>query len=705
MAERRGITRWIRLLLDREGAKRTERESQESLKRGTDPRAAERNVGRVRRALGGLRGVAIRLAGALAAVFAVRSIIRFGRESVAASEALAASQRTLQRTLENAGVAWAGVEREVRATSRALWDTHRLTDGEVFDSLQRLVTITGDYERSLASVGLVADVAAGLEMDRGRAAQYVGRVLNGETTVLRRYGIEIEEGADAVAVLTERFNGMAAEAMTGGEAARKAWGDLQEAIGAVLTTSAGGESTFDSITESIRKLTDGITDNAAEIGYWVGGFVRGTMAVARTAWGLVRVLFDAGWAIKNGLEAITVGVVAGITHMVDGVIAGLNVVVRAANRIPGVAIPEIDRLTDRVDALRRQSQRAGRDFMAVGDSMKSNLDGIVGAWAAVGASAGEAEEAQTRALAAATGSGSGGSAADLAERITLLTRANDLRILEAGEILEAVRLEDALAARLAAGNLTLEERIRLQGQLNDLSGITERFRIEPELAGAELALPEMTITGPVVGTDAALAELDGLRYHALDVLEQIHAGAEEAGRRMADAWHGGFEQMFRDLDNLGEGFDAVWRGFADGMLAALADVATAKAAENLALMVEQTARGIGQAAVGNLPGAGAHFSSAAQHGAAAVAWSAFGGAVSAQSRGGAGAAQGAGRPDAGLQTAERAERSGPEVHVYVDGIDPDNPRHQSLTHQAIRAAGERHGGTGTVTYHSRGGVR
>jgi hypothetical protein len=39
--------------------------------------------------------------------------------------------------------------------------------------------------------------------------------------------------------------------------------------------------------------------------------------------------------------------------------------------------------------------------------------------------------------------------------------------------------------------------------------------------------------------------------------------------------------------------------------------------------------------------------------------------------------------------------------VYVDGIDPTNPRHQKLTHDTLKGIRERYGSNGTITYAPR----
>jgi len=51
-------------------------------------------------------------------------------------------------------------------------------------------------------VGGEADVAAGLQIDLSTATDLVGRAMVGETGTLKRYGIIVKEGADAVETAT-----------------------------------------------------------------------------------------------------------------------------------------------------------------------------------------------------------------------------------------------------------------------------------------------------------------------------------------------------------------------------------------------------------------------------------------------------------------------------------------------------------------------
>ncbi|MFW6079799.1 MAG: hypothetical protein ACODAE_09265, partial [Gemmatimonadota bacterium] len=246
MASRNPLKRIVQLILDRRSARKTERDAQRALRKGTDPKRATRNLRTVEGAMQRLRGLALRLGGVLAATFGVRAIFNFGRESIRVATEADEIWTRLAATLETrAGVAFANVEQEIAALARGLQDVTRVGDEDFADVLQRLVAITGDYEASLANVGLVADVSAGAQVDLRTAAMLVGRAMVGQTSLLTRYGIVVEEGADAVEVMREAFDGMA-EASTRGRAGLRAQidnelADLKQAIGDILDDMSGGE--------------------------------------------------------------------------------------------------------------------------------------------------------------------------------------------------------------------------------------------------------------------------------------------------------------------------------------------------------------------------------------------------------------------------------------------------------------------------------
>ena len=369
-----GLFQWVRLRLDRQSAEEVRDGAKDALQDGTDPKNAERNLDRVESRFQRVRRAAVALGAAIAAAFTVRAIGGFIRDSFRAAEELRTSRVRLAQALRNEGIEWENVEGQIQATTRALWDSHRLTEGEVTPTLQALITITGDYEASLRGVGIAADLAAATNMDVQSAARLVGRVMNGETAALNRYGISIEEGADAMAVLEERLQGMALAATPATVQLTKAWGDLKEAIGEVLIVGGDTDSMIGGMVDRIRELTDDINENQERLAQWVAGVSSGFATVGRAVLWVVNGVRMAAEAIGAIFGTLTVQLPIMVRRaMVEVEAAVLRSVENLARplRMLGITIGEefmdnaIAGVRSRREALQRELESARNAFADV----------------------------------------------------------------------------------------------------------------------------------------------------------------------------------------------------------------------------------------------------------------------------------------------------------------------------------------------------
>lgn len=205
-------------------------------------------AGRVALALGAV-GVA---AGALG-VKAVRS----------AAEAEAVWKR-LDATLGNTGTNFGAVRGEIERTADQLQKYTRFGDEQTAAVLQRLVSITGDYRKSLAATELVMDVSIGTQMDLDAAAKLVGKGMMGVTSEFTRYGIVIRDGESATEALSRRFGGLAREdgktLQAQLERITNAVDDLFEAFGGALAGDDAANS-IGGIADAIKALADTIERN------------------------------------------------------------------------------------------------------------------------------------------------------------------------------------------------------------------------------------------------------------------------------------------------------------------------------------------------------------------------------------------------------------------------------------------------------------
>lgn len=158
--------------------------------------------------------------------------------------------------------------------------------------------------------------------------------------------------------------------------------------------------------------------------------------------------------------------------------------------------------------------------------------------------------------------------------------------------------------------------------------------------------------------------------------------------QMASQFEWAFDRINDGAQVMKTVFNGLGRAISSSMASAIADWAMMKAKENVVMAAEDTAYGIGMLALGQ-PGAGAMFLAAAKHLAVAAAWGALGGAAS----GGASAlARGGGKSDKRSKDkgdSTKSDRQNGEITIYIDGVDPKNPRHQRLIAETQREAYER----------------
>ena len=105
------------------------------------------------------------------------------------------------------------------------------------EALMGLISVSGDYEKAMAALPAVLDLAAGKGMDLGAASTLVARAIGGETSALKRYGIEVEKGAGAtevIAAIMAKFGGQAEAAADPMVQLKNRVGDLQQEFGKAL---------------------------------------------------------------------------------------------------------------------------------------------------------------------------------------------------------------------------------------------------------------------------------------------------------------------------------------------------------------------------------------------------------------------------------------------------------------------------------------
>src|SRR3990167_10978826 len=174
-------------------------------------------------------GVALSAIGAIGAV-ALTSAIK---------GALAERQgiNLLDAALRNVGTSYKAQQEAIEGVVAAQQKKTNFGDDEQREALQRLVALSGDYRRSLETLPLALDVAAGLQVDLSTASTLVGRALSGNPDIFARYGIKLREGAtatEALDALTRKFGGSAQAAADPLKQLGNSIDDLKESFGVAL---------------------------------------------------------------------------------------------------------------------------------------------------------------------------------------------------------------------------------------------------------------------------------------------------------------------------------------------------------------------------------------------------------------------------------------------------------------------------------------
>lgn len=255
------ISKIVRLIFDRESGKKTEEDAKKSL-------------GGIDAGLDKLKESAKHLAEALAAAFAIHKLIEFGKEAIKQATASDRAWSSLRQTIQNAG---GDIERLVPLARKAsdAFAAATIHDDDSFAvSLQRLIVLTGDSEASLRNMGLVANVAAAFfEGDLVPATELVAKVMNGNTTVLHKMGIETKNAQDALDLLAKRSMGAATqEASTFGGQMKQlnnVWDDFQKAVGFALIGTNSATSTLGLLQGVIKSMITWVENNQSVIREWV----------------------------------------------------------------------------------------------------------------------------------------------------------------------------------------------------------------------------------------------------------------------------------------------------------------------------------------------------------------------------------------------------------------------------------------------------
>ena len=315
----------------------------------------------------------------------------------------------LAASLRNVGINYAAVDASIHKTISSMEDLSGFNDTDLQNSFTSLINITRDYEASLKALPVAADLARATGMDLEQASMTVGKAFEGNTMALRRFGIQLGEGAKGMMVLEElnrRFSGSAAaygQSTEGSflrmknalENAAEAWGKnllpVANTFMGLIVTIAGmvqrAAEAFGRLSPGVRAVAFAVLAAVAAFGplvlvigklmiMWpaiVSLFAAGspvvvgmTLLVAKAlALGLVAAFIITNWQnFKNIFTSIALGVAGLFTYMGERVLAFVNLFARY---IPGLG-----------PMLKEAQTFMGTAAQGLGDSFSASADKIEG---------------------------------------------------------------------------------------------------------------------------------------------------------------------------------------------------------------------------------------------------------------------------------------------------------------------------------------
>lgn len=184
--------------------------------------------------------------------------------------------------------------------------------------------------------------------------------------------------------------------------------------------------------------------------------------------------------------------------------------------------------------------------------------------------------------------------------------------------------------------------------------------------------------------DTATQGLNHLHVITGSMVDEFKQLWEEVGQsfidnvstKIADSWTRAAELMLGDLKDIKRGATTAFQGMGKAFAAEIKSIATLRAKQHIAEAVSEGAEAIKSLASGNFHAAAMHAKGVGHQLLAAAKWAALAGA--AGNVGGQGVAGGgAGGSNSGT-SADNTKNQGPIIYLKIDGIDPNNPRHQEL---------------------------
>lgn len=723
------IRRIIQLVLDKASAAKAEAD-------------AKRALGGIETGIGRLKSAALAFGAAIAGALSVVALVRFGKEAVRAADEAEQVWNDLRGTIKAAGGDFEALEERINGAASAMQDATRFEGEDYAAGLTRMISLTGNVEGSIRNMGLAANVAAQFfKGDLGAGIELVAKVSQGVVTPLGKMGIHVKGAAEGLEVLANRSAGAAARQLEslGGilRVVSNTWGDFKEAIGDALIAGAEGTSIFETMIAVIKVLTAWVVENKDAIRGWVvDGFrnlVLALDAVYRGIRGTGEIITGVFVAALGGLTYATTTAALAFVALFDAVNAIPKFLGTKAARALGFdAIADglenvttgIKRNLRELRAWGAEAAKVGAASVGQGASRLANRGGLASGLLSARGGGRPGFDAGSPVVIPGSGEEGEGGKAEKAKVETDAVTASFLKLAEAMQLSQGMhqllgKEYDLNAAKASYLTAHLQELLTaglspMDPYLIGIAAELETLRVkEDRLAEATIAFNREMATIETQA-EAIGSGFDSLGAQA-SALEGMIRTLAEMGFQASDPI---MQHYIEQLGHVGEAMglsksqaedyatavsntQAIIVGALGG---SLAEVAKAKAKENLLLAAEQTAHGI-VSLLNPFTAAKAagHFQSAATFGAIAAGWGALGAAIGGGGGGKGGSSLGGARGASGA-AAEGRQEPKQEVHIYMTGqLSAMDPKLQKAVWGATKYAEQRFGKNAQVTVSVREG--
>jgi len=174
-----------------------------------------------------------------AAIGAFSEIAKGLQWSVQEASASEQAFKDLQVAVEKTGTAWATVSNATREYLLNLQKVTVYSDEQVAGALQRLLTFGLDYDQAMKALKETVDLAAAKHLDLETAANLVGKAFQGNTSILKRYGIDIQTTKEATAAFNAVMDQLGAALQKAGADQLSAFAGAMADVGLQTQTASG----------------------------------------------------------------------------------------------------------------------------------------------------------------------------------------------------------------------------------------------------------------------------------------------------------------------------------------------------------------------------------------------------------------------------------------------------------------------------------